>query len=389
MKKIDIFCEIIDNFGDIGVVYRLAKDLITKNYTVRILINGFNELSMINKKIDNSKNIQIIEKITYINMDKLSIDEIRNIETSDIIIEAFATYPNENYMNNIKNKKTLVLNLEYLSAERWVEDYHLVESLTGTENIKKYFFMQGFTNKTGGIVLGYEFLSKKNDNSISQKRDELVKKSINITQEINFNNKKIISIFTYEYNFSSLIMSLNNIKQNFILLLFGEKTKKSFEINLAIHERVDYFMDKNIEYIFLPFYDQNDFDIFMLTSNLNIVRGEESFIRALLSEKPFIWHSYLQEKNLHMEKVDAFLEFYKDYFKNDDEYKIVLEIFHEFNNRLENKYNINTKYDVFFKYLSLLFEKNTIYPNINKYLLENCDLADNLDKFINKQINLI
>ena len=138
MKKIDIFCEIIDNFGDIGVVYRLAKDLITKNYTVRILINGFNELSMINKKIDNSKNIQIIEKITYINMDKLSIDEIRNIETSDIIIEAFATYPNENYMNNIKNKKTLVLNLEYLSAERWVEDYHLVESLTGTENIKKY-----------------------------------------------------------------------------------------------------------------------------------------------------------------------------------------------------------------------------------------------------------
>ena len=139
MKKIDIFCEIIDNFGDIGVVYRLAKDLITKNYTVRILINGFNELSMINKKIDNSKNIQIIEKITYINMDKLSIDEIRNIETSDIIIEAFATYPNENYMNNIKNKKTLVLNLEYLSAERWVEDYHLVESLTGTENIKNIF----------------------------------------------------------------------------------------------------------------------------------------------------------------------------------------------------------------------------------------------------------
>ena len=53
IKSLDIFCEIIDNFGDIGVVYRLAKELKTfynDNVKIRVILNRVNEFVNMNKK---------------------------------------------------------------------------------------------------------------------------------------------------------------------------------------------------------------------------------------------------------------------------------------------------------------------------------------------------
>jgi uncharacterized repeat protein (TIGR03837 family) len=44
--------------------------------------------------------------------------------------------------------------------------------------------------------------------------------------------------------------------------------------------------------------------------NFNIVRGEDSFVRAQLAGKPFIWHIYPQEDRAHETKLAAFLDLY-------------------------------------------------------------------------------
>ncbi|MGL5542305.1 MAG: elongation factor P maturation arginine rhamnosyltransferase EarP, partial [Fusobacteriaceae bacterium] len=41
----DIFCQVIDNFGDVGVVYRLANQL-KKKYRIRIFIDSLKELAL-------------------------------------------------------------------------------------------------------------------------------------------------------------------------------------------------------------------------------------------------------------------------------------------------------------------------------------------------------
>jgi len=155
IKNIDIFCEVIDNFGDAGVVFRLAKELKTynNNFNVRIFINRLSELENINKKIDILSKTQVVDEITYI------LKENSNLfSPAELIIEAFGCEIPKNYYDKID--KSLIINLEYLTAEKWALDFHLKESLTGNPNIKKFFYMPGFDEKSGGLILDEKFLQK-------------------------------------------------------------------------------------------------------------------------------------------------------------------------------------------------------------------------------------
>ena len=42
--------------------------------------------------------------------------------------------------------------------------------------------------------------------------------------------------------------------------------------------------------------------------DLNLVRGEDSLVRALWAGQPFVWHIYPQHDNAHHAKLDAFLD---------------------------------------------------------------------------------
>ena len=64
----------------------------------------------------------------------------------------------------------------------------------------------------------------------------------------------------------------------------------------------------------LPFLSQDDYDQLLRDCDLNFVRGEDSWIRAIWAGKPFIWQPYFQEENTHMIKLNAFLDlFYANY----------------------------------------------------------------------------
>ena len=42
--------------------------------------------------------------------------------------------------------------------------------------------------------------------------------------------------------------------------------------------------------------------------DLNLVRGEDSLVRALWAGLPFVWHIYPQDDNAHHDKLEAFLD---------------------------------------------------------------------------------
>ena len=60
----------------------------------------------------------------------------------------------------------------------------------------------------------------------------------------------------------------------------------------------------------LPFVPQSEFDALLWASDLNFVRGEDSFVRAQWAAKPLVWHIYPQDDNAHHVKLDAFLDRY-------------------------------------------------------------------------------
>ena len=343
ISTIDIFCEVIDNYGDVGVAYRLAREFkrIYSNKQLRFIINKTEELDLIKKAED-------ITIIAYKNIDK--------IETpADLIIETFACNIPETYMNKALKTSKLIINLEYFSSENWVDDFHLQESFLGG-NLKKYFFIPGLSEKSGGIILDKEFLDRKN--KVQENREYYLKQF-----NINENYDLIISVFSYEKNFDNFLKTLQKLDKKVLLLLLSEKTQKNF---IKYFDNNDYY-DK-IKAVKLPFFTYDKYEELLALCDINLVRGEDSFVRALLLAKPFLWHIYPQDENAHIIKLESFLE---KYCPNNKELK---ETF--------INYNINKDdFSYFFKNLDEIKKYNEKYAD---YLIENCNLIDKLINFIEK-----
>ena len=341
IRSIDIFCQVIDNYGDVGVAYRLAREFkrVYPNKKLRFIINQMEELNLIKKSEE-------IEIITY--------QDISKIENSaDLIIESFGCEIPKEYMDRALKNSKLIINLEYFSAEDWVDDFHLQESFLG-ENLKKYFFIPGLSKKSGGILLDNEFLERKK--KVTKNKGYYLKK-IGINEKYDL----IGSVFSYEKNFDFLIEELKKLDKKILLLILSEKTQKNF---------IKYFDNVNnydkIKFVKLPFFTYDKYEELLALCDFNLVRGEDSFVRALLLGKPFLWHIYPQEGNTHIKKLESFLE---KYCPNNKELK---ETFINYNINKDN-------FSYFFKNFKEIERHNKNYTN---YLRENCNLMEKLIKFI-------
>ncbi|MFA1754716.1 elongation factor P maturation arginine rhamnosyltransferase EarP [Fusobacterium animalis] len=341
IDSIDIFCQVIDNYGDVGVAYRLAREFkrVYPNKKLRFVINQIEELNLIRKSED-------IEIILYKDISKIE-------NSADLIIESFGCEIPKEYMDKALKNAKLIINLEYFSAEKWVDDFHLQESFLGG-NLKKYFFIPGLSEKSGGILLDNEFLERK-------KKVEANKEYYLEKFEIKEKYDLIGSVFSYEKNFDSLIEELKKLDKKIILLILSEKTQKNF---------IKYFDNSNnydkIKFVKLPFFTYDKYEELLALCDFNLVRGEDSFVRALLLGKPFLWHIYPQDENTHIKKLESFLE---KYCSNNKELKQTFI-----------NYNINKDdFSYFFKNFKEIEKYNKNYAN---YLIKNCNLMEKLINFI-------
>ena len=58
----------------------------------------------------------------------------------------------------------------------------------------------------------------------------------------------------------------------------------------------------------LPWLEQPDFDRLLWCSDLNVVRGEDSLVRALWAGAPCLWQLYPQHDGAHLAKLQAVLD---------------------------------------------------------------------------------
>ena len=341
IDSIDIFCQVIDNYGDVGVAYRLAREFkrVYPNKKLRFVINQIEELNLIRKSED-------IEIILYKDISKIE-------NSADLIIESFGCEIPKEYMDKALKNSKLIINLEYFSAEKWVDDFHLQESFLGG-NLKKYFFIPGLSEKSGGILLDNEFLERKK--KVEANKEYYLEK-FGIKEKYDL----IGSVFSYEKNFDSLIEELKKLNKKVILLILSEKTQKNF---------IKYFDNGNnydkIKFVKLPFFTYDKYEELLALCDFNLVRGEDSFVRALLLAKPFLWHIYPQDENTHIKKLESFLE---KYCSNNKELKQTFI-----------NYNINKDdFSYFFKNFKEIEKYNKNYAN---YLIKNCNLMEKLINFI-------
>ena len=296
-KNWDLFCKVIDNFGDIGVCWRLAKQLHDEYaLEVRLWVDDLNVASKIVTGLNASLiNQQVNGVEVCLWRDDASFE---NVTPADVVIEAFACELPNIYIQNMVANKPIWLNLEYLSAETWVEDFHSKNSIHPSTGLLKTFFFPGFTDKTGGLICEQHLMSKR----------EAAKDQIKRLPSLQ------VSLFCYPHApIHSLLHAMAEGKQPVECFVpTGSYLNKVAEFFGRTEIKVgDTLNKKELKLTVLPFLTQDEYDQLLWCCDLNFVRGEDSWIRALWSAQPFIWQTYPQDEKLHLKKLGAFLDEYE------------------------------------------------------------------------------
>lgn len=305
----DIFCKIVDNFGDIGVCWRLAKQLQSEHkLSIRLWIDDLHAAQKIIPALNVALSQQLIDEILILSWQA----EANFTDAADVVIEAFACELPAAYLAAMVQKQSTWVNLEYLSAESWVADFHAQPS-PQANGLTRHFYFPGFTESTGGLIREADIVNKNQILASDSYAQNAFWQSLNLTHCTHLK----VSLFGYPHApITDLLTAMAESNQPIdcyvpessilskIADFFGVKSLKAGE-NIQF---------KNLHVHVLPFLKQADYDQLLAACDINFVRGEDSWLRAIWAGKPFIWQPYFQDENTHIKKLEAFLTlFYADF----------------------------------------------------------------------------
>lgn len=296
----DIFCKIVDNFGDIGVCWRLAQQLkVEHGIQVQLWVDDLSVTKKLIPTLDASLQTQTISGVTINAWHK----DTKFSQVADVVIETFSCELPPSYLAHLTTN-TPWINLEYLSAEPWVEDFHAKHAKYG--HLSRHFFFPGFTPTTGGLLREHNVV-KNNQQLTSNKQ---LKQCFFQTLNLPMHEGIKVSLFCYPHApIQALLKAMANANQ--IIHCYVPATAILPQIASYFSKKTiqtgDVLRDKNLNCHILPFLSQEDYDKLLATCDINFVRGEDSWIRAIWAGKPFIWQPYFQSEDTHLTKLNAFL----------------------------------------------------------------------------------
>lgn len=304
----DIFCSVIDNFGDIGVCWRLALQLSQEHQIqVRLIVDDLNIASKIIPHLDPQISQQNIAGV-----------EIQHWHTehalqnaASVVIEAFGCEVPAAYLDLMEAQQSVWINLEYLSAEAWVEGAHLLPSPHPRKQLNKTFFFPGFTSKTGGLIRERDLISKR-ETFVSDKVAQ-ARFLASIGLQTPSAESYICSLFCYPHApIHALLDEMMRSEHNIVCLLpaTGILTNVASWLGLTEIHAKERFIRGNLTLEVMPFLSQGQYDQLLWCCDINFVRGEDSWIRAIWAAKPFIWQPYPQDSETCGDKLEAFISRY-------------------------------------------------------------------------------
>jgi uncharacterized repeat protein (TIGR03837 family) len=282
----DVYCHVVDNFGDVGVCWRLARDLVRRGHAARLCIDDASALRWMAPGAGAGSGMS--------GVDVLSWAQAAQSPPSQVVIEAFGCDPPAAVVQQMAAMAhpPLWLNLEYLGAESYVERCHGLPSpqLNGPgQGLSKWFFYPGFTPATGGLL---------REPGLLQRREAFDRHAWLQTQGLSLRpGERVVSLFSYpSAPWPAFIEALPSQPS---LLLVPPCAHQQAVLAAAT---------PNVRVAALPWLTQEDFDHLLWSCDINAVRGEDSLVRAIWAGAPFLWQLYPQHDGAHAAKLQAFAD---------------------------------------------------------------------------------
>jgi uncharacterized repeat protein (TIGR03837 family) len=314
-ERWDIFCRVVDNFGDVGVSWRLARQLSREHgKRVRLWLDDLTVLSKLRPEVDPARETQELEGVEVTRLREMPID---GGNVADVVVETFGCDPPAAYVNAMAalEKKPRWVNLEYLSAEEWVEGSHALPSPNPRLPLTKHYYFPGFTPATGGLMREAGLIARRDEFQADPGVQAAFWKGL--TGRAPPDNALKLSLFSYA---DAPVEGLARSCQTYpgpVWLIAPEGTAAA-----ALHRRhnpghgtirrnhQDGGNRREVEVFTIPFMPQDQYDLLLWACDVNFVRGEDSFVRAQWAARPFAWHIYPTDDNAHWVKLAAFLARY-------------------------------------------------------------------------------
>lgn len=307
-----MFCRVVDNFGDAGVALRLSRQLANEHgIDVTLWIDDVALLAHIAGGADA---LQSDQRHDLVRIRALCDPaQIADFALPDVVVEAFGCGLPEPYLDTMERAihPPAWVVLEHLSAERWVDTLHALPSPHPKSALQRWFLFPGFTLATGGLLRERDLLVERDRQAAEPQSRAIPWTSLGLPTPAS--DALVVSLFCYRNDALPALLRAWSDDQAPIACIVpegiatsaldgfsGGKTRRARDLHTA----------GALTIAVAPFVDQPAFDRRLWASDLNIVRGEDSFVRAQWAAKPFVWNIYPQAEGAHVAKLSAFIERY-------------------------------------------------------------------------------
>lgn len=297
----DVFCRVVDNLGDLGVCWRFSADLASRGHRVRLWVDQPEPLrwmapGALEGMVSGVTVMEWTPELSAVFCDPLA--------PADVWVETFGCDPPTPMIEALARRRAtgqpppVWINLEYLSAEPYVERSHRLPSpvMSGPlKGLTKWFFYPGFTAATGGLLREADLESRQAafDRGNWQRR-----------MNLSPSDARQVTLFCYEPPLLQTFLEQASSEDTTVRWLVTSG-RSAQAVHLACKSAG---LEDRVQTVNLPALPQRDFDELLWASDLNLVRGEDSLVRALWAGQPFVWNIYPQLDNAHHAKLEAFLD---------------------------------------------------------------------------------
>jgi uncharacterized repeat protein (TIGR03837 family) len=306
----DIFCNIVDNYGDIGIAWRLARGLVREHgQTVRLWVDDLAAFRHIWPAVVTDVDEQVCEGVTVSTWHA----DFAAVEPAQVVIEAFGCALPESYLLAMSGRSPppVWINLEYLSAEPWVAEHHGMPSPHPRLPLTKYFFFPGYTPLTGGLLVEADLDERRSTFLDSQIGQFWRRLGVDAPEA----GELRVSLFAYENPALPGLLDAWTADTRGVTCLAPEGRvvpQLAAWLGVTSLQAGDAQRRGGLRLHILPFLDQDTYDHLLWACHLNFVRGEDSCVRAQWASRPMVWQAYPQQGNAHWNKLDALLQHYTE-----------------------------------------------------------------------------
>jgi len=303
----DVFCRVVDNFGDAGVCWRLARQLAHEHgIAVTLWVDDVASLARIAPTLAPHRDDQAAAGVR---VRRLAGDAAPDAPLPDVVIEAFGCGLPDRYVAAMADRARppVWVVLEYLSAEPWIDASHGLPSPHPRLPLTRWFWFPGFTPRSGGLLREARLLEARDAFRADPAASAAVWQAARFTPDP---EALYVTLFCYANPALPALLDAWAEGDAPVACIVPEGVARS-ELDRWTGGAMPHpgapFTRGRLTVAVAPFVDQDAFDRRLWIADLNFVRGEDSFVRAQWAGQPYVWQLYPQEDDAHLVKMDAFL----------------------------------------------------------------------------------